>query len=100
MCKKMFLLWIYLFSTFSLFSQTYTMSNGTNGSFSTCSGTFVDGGGTGNYANNQNSTITFCPSTPGDKIRIVFNTFSTEGMMGTCADYLDVHRVSLIISFE
>ncbi|MBC5836279.1 PKD domain-containing protein, partial [Flavobacterium bernardetii] len=90
MGKKYFLLLIFLASSFISFSQTYTMNNGANGTISTCSGTFVDQGGAANYANSQNSTITFCPSTPGDKIRIVFNTFATEGAAGTCTDYLDV----------
>ena len=66
------------------------MNNGANGTITTCSGTFVDDGGGGNYANNQNSTITFCPSTPGDLIRVVFTTFDTEGAAGLCTDYLDV----------
>uniref|UniRef100_UPI00404B3D27 PKD domain-containing protein n=1 Tax=Flavobacterium sp. TaxID=239 RepID=UPI00404B3D27 len=73
-----------------MFSQTYTMNNGANGTISTCSGTFVDDGGAGNYANNQNSTITFCPSTPGDLIQVVFTSFDTEGGGGLCTDYLDV----------
>ncbi|MQP63629.1 PKD domain-containing protein, partial [Flavobacterium sp. LMO6] len=90
MIKKYSLLWIFIFFSFSMFSQTYTMSNGANGTVATCSGTFVDDGGGGNYANSQNSTITFCPSTPGDIVKIVFNTFDTEGGGGLCTDYLDV----------
>lgn len=66
------------------------MNNGANGTFVTCSGTFVDDGGGGNYANNQNSTITFCPSTPGDIIKVTFTSFSSEGGGGLCTDYLDV----------
>lgn len=90
MMKKYFLA-VFLFVTYAnLFAQTYTMNNGANGTISTCSGTFVDDGGGGNYGNNQNSTITFCPSTPGDKIRVTFTSFVTEGGSGTCTDYLDV----------
>ncbi|MFY8067126.1 MAG: proprotein convertase P-domain-containing protein, partial [Flavobacterium sp.] len=67
------------------------MNNGSNGTITTCSGTFVDNGGNvADYGNNQNSTITFCPSTPGEIIKVVFTSFSTEAFAGTCTDYLDV----------
>lgn len=57
--------------------QTYTMQDGT---FTTCSGTFYDSGGAGaNYANNENFTITFCPSTSGDAIQLDFTSFNLEG---------------------
>ena len=52
------------------------MPNGANGTISTCSGTFRDGAG--NYGSSQNSTITFCPSTPGDLVKITFTAFNTE----------------------
>ena len=50
------------------------MPNGENGTTSTCSGTFRDGAG--DYASSLNSTRTFCPSTPGDKVRITFTAFA------------------------
>ncbi|KGO90064.1 hypothetical protein Q764_03075, partial [Flavobacterium suncheonense GH29-5 = DSM 17707] len=62
------------------------MASGANGTISTCSGTFKDGGGNGNYASNQSSTITFCPSTPGSLIRVSFTSFDTEDGY----DYLEV----------
>ena len=68
-----------------------TMSNTANGTFSGCSGTFVDNNGSViDYDNNQSSTITFCPTNPGDLIKITFTSFNTEGGSGTCYDYLDV----------
>jgi hypothetical protein len=56
------------------FSQTYTMSNST---VTTCSGTFYDPGGTGNYANNQNVTMTFC-SGNGQSVLLQFSQFALE----------------------
>ncbi|MES2763415.1 MAG: CUB domain-containing protein [Bacteroidota bacterium] len=60
----------------SLSGQTYTINQG--GTISTCSGTFYDAGGTGNYGNNQDYTITFCPSTPGQVICVTFTSLDTE----------------------
>ncbi|BCY29464.1 hypothetical protein KK2020170_23320 [Flavobacterium okayamense] len=53
-------------------------------SYSTCSGTFRDGAG--NYANNQDSSVTFCPSTPGTVVAITFTAFNTEDGF----DYLEI----------
>jgi hypothetical protein len=53
-------------------AQVYTMSNGT---FTTCSGTFYDsGGGSGNYGNNENLTITFCPGSPASYLKVKFDS--------------------------
>ncbi len=50
-----------------------------------CSTTFTDLGGGGSYGNNQTMIWKFYPSTPGDKVRVTFTSFSTEnnydGMM-------------------
>lgn len=60
--------------SFATYAQTYNMSNGTT---TTCSGTFYDNGNTGNYTNNQNLTHTFC-ATSGNQIEINFSSFDLE----------------------
>ena len=61
----------------------------TNGTVTTCTGNFYDSGGpSGNYANNENFTETFYPSTAGSMIRFTFNTFNTESGY----DYLRIYN--------
>ena len=44
-----------------------------------CGGNFVDSGGVGgNYANNENTTTTICPTTPGDQVTVTFTSFNVE----------------------
>ncbi|WP_375240005.1 PKD domain-containing protein, partial [Aurantibacter sp.] len=93
--KKITLTLVFLLGSLSLlFGQTYTMTDGSNNSYNTCSGTFVDSGGagTGNpsqYTNSESSVITFCPSTPGDLIQINFSQFETEAIGATLYDFLE-----------
>lgn len=81
---KFFYLVVATFLATNLYSQTYNM---TNGNVSTCSGTFYDNNGTGNYNNNQNLTFTICPSTPGAKVRVNFTTFALENNF----DFLQIY---------
>ena len=55
-------------------SQTYNHSATT---VNTCSGTYRDNGGTGNYSNNQNAAMTFC-SNSTTCVRVVFSSFNLE----------------------
>ncbi|WP_026980529.1 T9SS C-terminal target domain-containing protein [Flavobacterium suncheonense] len=95
--KKNYLLsLLFLLISSVVIGQNYNMTNGANGTISTCSGNFRDGGGNGNYANNQSSTITFCPSTPGTVIRLTFTSFDTEIIGTTVYDYLEMWQGATI----
>lgn len=66
-------------------AQTYLMSNG---STTTCSGTFYDSGGAGsNHGNGENFTYTICPLDPTEPTTITFNSFRLEG----CCDFLTIY---------
>lgn len=80
---RIYLLLIFLCCITAASAQTYTMAAGT---ISTCSGTFYDPGGTGNYGINANVTETFC-SNSGNCIRVTFSAFNTESGY----DYLYVY---------
>jgi gliding motility-associated-like protein len=44
-----------------------------------CGGIFTDiAGANANYANNSNSTITICPTIPGEQVTVIFTSFLTE----------------------
>lgn len=64
----------------------FNMSNTT---ITTCTGNFYDSGGpSGSYANYEDFTMTFYPSTPGAMIRFTFASFSTEANY----DYLHIYN--------
>jgi subtilisin-like proprotein convertase family protein len=67
----------------------------TNQTFNTCGMTWFDSGGSGgNYGNNENYTVTFCPSTPGQVIRVNFTSFNTQGTGGGCTDCMRVWQAN------
>ncbi|MBK8391875.1 MAG: hypothetical protein IPL23_22475 [Saprospiraceae bacterium] len=81
-------------SFISLSAQTtYRLGNSpaiNNATINTCSGTFVDSGGTGNYGGGQDITVTFCSSN-GKPMVANFTAFSMEG--GACNnDYLKIYN--------
>lgn len=48
-------------------------------SFAQCGTTVYDPGGSGgNYGNNANYTVTYCPTNPGDAVTLTFTMFNTE----------------------
>ena len=62
--------------------------NMTNGSVTTCSGTFYDSGGQGGvYQNNESYTYTIFPD-PGNLTSVTFNSFTIE----TCCDDLTIYN--------
>jgi hypothetical protein len=72
--------------SFTTGSGCYTMTNGST--VSTCSGSFYDSGGSsGNYTNGENSTMTFCPATPGTYMQVVFSSLNLE----SCCDNIKVY---------
>jgi hypothetical protein len=90
MKRKLYITAILGLISFNIFSQTYTMSNSTTGAASyatTCSGTFVDDGGAGNYSNGVDASYTFYPTAAGQYTRLTFNSFNTQ----VTADYLAIY---------
>lgn len=78
--KNYFLIFFSLFVGSYLFGQMpISFSPASNNqTFNTCNGFIIDSGGQGGsgYSNNENTTITICPDTPGDIISVVFNLFN------------------------
>ncbi|WP_460218784.1 DUF7619 domain-containing protein [Psychroserpens sp. MEBiC05023] len=73
--KKTLPLIFLIFSTFIYAQTTLTMQDGF---FEVCGGTFSDSGGSTPYGSNENFTLTICPETNGDFVKLTFNSFLTE----------------------
>lgn len=96
--KKIYILLVVLLNGLSAFAQTYTHPTGNLGGqitgacpISTCSGTYVDDGGSGgNYSNGVNNMWTFCTNTAGTCLRANFTSFNLESWFLGCYDYMYV----------
>jgi len=75
---------VFIFSS-SLNAQEYILGQG--GTISTCGGTILDPGGSGNYPDGLNIIQTFCSSTPEDCIRLPFTEFALESFFDNLTIY-------------
>ena len=73
----LFVLFLIVVAPTTILSQSFNMCNST-GTVTACSGTVYDPGGVnGNYANNQNCTLTVC-SGNGQQINLTFTSMNLE----------------------
>jgi hypothetical protein len=76
---RLIAIFVFYFGLNVFLKAQITMPAGvTVSSVSTCSATFTDQSVAGNYSANQNSTLTICPSIPGQYVSITFTSFTTE----------------------
>ncbi|MFK7949142.1 MAG: proprotein convertase P-domain-containing protein [Saprospiraceae bacterium] len=73
------------------YGQVYLLNSATNNTtVNTCSGTFYDSGGpNGNYSNNENFTITFCPNQANTGIELNFPFASLQLGSGDQMSFYD-----------
>ncbi|RLD49992.1 MAG: hypothetical protein DRJ05_20220, partial [Bacteroidetes bacterium] len=73
----------------SVLPPEFNMSNGT---ITTCMGNFYDSGGpSSDYANGEDFTMTFYPSTAGSMIRLNFSSFDVESNTNCSYDKLSIY---------
>lgn len=71
------------------------VSTTTTETLTTCGSYWTDNGGiAGNYTNSLSYTKTFCPSSPGQSVKLNFSSFQTQGGAGVCNDYLELWQGS------
>jgi hypothetical protein len=65
-------------------SNDFVMPSGTGNTLTICSTNFYDNGGSGGtYSGGFDGSITFYPATVGNKIQLVFSSFTTENSAGS-----------------
>ena len=63
------------------------------GEFTTCSDKFTDtGGGSGDYGNHENITMTISPESAADRVRVEFTSFHVEPQSSCNLDRLEVYN--------
>ncbi len=73
--------------------QTYDIATNNGQTINTCSGTFYDSGGAGgNYANNENYTVTFCSGTVGQGVSFNFTSWAVENQASCSYDRLTIYN--------
>ncbi|MEZ4758105.1 MAG: CUB domain-containing protein, partial [Flavobacteriales bacterium] len=71
--------WVRVFTNASLGSTgTFSICITATPAATACGQVIRDPGGTGNYANNQNVTTTYCSGTAGEAVTMTFSQFTTE----------------------
>jgi|GEM_PF-786209 len=78
-------------ATAFIVGEVYIMNNST---ITSCSGTFLDPGGNGNYPSNLDVIQTIRPATPDSRISVRFTNFSTVGQY----DYMIAYNGPTIFS--
>ncbi len=82
---------LYSFFTFSLFNYSQTELTMQDGYFEACDAFFRDSGGSAPYSNNENYTMTICPETEGDFIRLSFD-IATGFITDSTSDILTIYN--------